>query len=168
MDVELRRLHDLERIKQLKAKYCRYLDTKQWDRLRGIFAPDVRFEGLGSAPTGANLDDFIRGISGRMKTAVSIHQCHTPEIEFTGQDSARGVWAMMDFVDWPDGPSPREAPEHRGFFGYGHYEEEYRRIDGDWKIALLRLTRLRIDPIPHEHPKPRQGLLAASPDWIRG
>lgn len=166
MDADLRRLHDLERIKQLKARYCRYIDTKQWDRLRAIFAPDVRFEGLGSAPTGATLDDFITGISGRMKTAVSIHHCHTPEIEFTGPDSARGVWAMMDFVDWPNGPNPRETPDSRGFFGYGHYEEEYRRLDGEWKISFLRLTRLRVDPIAADHPKSRQGLLPHSPDWL--
>lgn len=162
------RLMDLERIKQLKAQYCRYIDTKQWDRLREIFLPDVRFEGLGSAPTGADLDAFIQGISNRMRTAVAIHHCHMPEIVFTGPDSARGVWAMMDYVDWPEGPSPREAPEHRGFMGFGHYEEEYRRVGEGWKIAFLRLTRLRVDPIPHGHPKPKPGLLAHSPAWLAG
>ena len=160
------RLMDLERIRRLKAQYCRYIDTKQWERLRAIFAPDVRFEGLGSAPSGAGLDDFIQGISSRMRTAVAIHHVHNPEIVFTGPDTARGVWAMMDYVDWPDGPSPREAPGHRGFMGFGHYEEEYRRLDGDWKIGFLRLTRLRVDPILHDHPKPRRGLLAHSPDWL--
>ena len=157
---------DLERIKQLKAKYCRYVDTKQWDRLRAIFAPGVRFEGLGSAPTGASLDDFIKGISTRMKTSVSIHHCHTPEIEFTGADSARGVWAMMDFVDWPSGPNPRETPDHRGFFGFGYYEEEYVRTPAGWRIAFLRLTRMRVDPIGHEHPLPRPVLISASKDWL--
>ena len=167
MDADASRgLTDVEQIKQLKAKYCRYVDTKQWDRLRAIFAPTVRFEGLGSAPSGATLDDFINGISNRMKTSVSIHHCHTPEIEFIGADKARGVWGMMDFVEWPDGPNPRETPDNRGFFGFGHYEEEYVRTPQGWRIAYLRLTRLRVDPIAHDHPKPKQGLLANSRNWL--
>jgi 3-phenylpropionate/cinnamic acid dioxygenase small subunit len=30
-------LNDIESIKQLKARYCRYLDTKDWDRWRELF-----------------------------------------------------------------------------------------------------------------------------------
>ena len=33
-------LHEVEAIKQLKARYCRYLDTKDWDAWRAIFADD--------------------------------------------------------------------------------------------------------------------------------
>jgi hypothetical protein len=29
--------------------------------------------------------------------------------------------------------------------GYGHYEEAYRKVDGDWRIHRLKLTRLRED-----------------------
>ena len=165
-DDDLRRLLDLEAIRQLKARYCRYVDTKQWDRLATLFTSDTRFEGFGSAPTGAGPDDFIRGISGRLANAVSIHHCHTPEIVFTGPDSARGVWAMMDLLQFPPGQSPREAPGRRGFRAYGHYEEAYRRDGGVWRFCFLRLTRLRIDPLPDDHPEPRADLLAASPDWL--
>ena len=31
---------EIEAIKQLKARYCRYLDTKDWTAWRGIFADD--------------------------------------------------------------------------------------------------------------------------------
>ena len=30
-------LCEIEAIKQLKARYCRYLDTKQWDDWRQLF-----------------------------------------------------------------------------------------------------------------------------------
>ena len=33
-------LIDIESIKQLKARYCRYLDTKDWDRWRDLFTDD--------------------------------------------------------------------------------------------------------------------------------
>ena len=29
--------------------------------------------------------------------------------------------------------------------GFGHYHEEYRKADGAWRIARLKLTRLRED-----------------------
>ncbi len=43
-----------------------------------------------------------------------------PEITLTGPDSATGIWAMYDRV---------EMPGNR-FEGYGHYHDEYRRVDG--------------------------------------
>jgi hypothetical protein len=163
---EWQRMLDRQEIQELKAKYCRFVDTKQWAALRTLFCPDARFEGLGSAPNGADLDTFIDGISTRLQPTVSIHHCHMPEIQFQNNESARGVWAMMDYVQWPKGFAPKEAPARAGFFGYGHYEEEYRRVQGRWKIAFLRLTRLRIDPLPEDFPEPRGGLLSASPAWL--
>ncbi len=35
-------LLEIESIKQLKARYCRYLDTKDWNSWRGIFSDDFR------------------------------------------------------------------------------------------------------------------------------
>ena len=40
-------------IAETKARYCRFIDTKQWERLASLFTSDCRFEGLGSAPPGA-------------------------------------------------------------------------------------------------------------------
>ena len=163
---DVQRLLDIESIKQLKSRYCRFIDTKQWERLRDLFTADARFEGLGSAPTGAGVEEFVGGISTRLARAVAVHHCHTPDIAFVDADTARGVWAMQDFVQWLEPIELREAPGAQGFVGFGHYEEEYRRIDGQWKIRLLRLTRLRIDPLPPGAPAPRPGFLAASSDWL--
>ncbi|MGI4814181.1 MAG: hypothetical protein ACRYG5_12300, partial [Janthinobacterium lividum] len=81
---------------------------------------------------------------------------------------ARGIWAMEDYLEWFDGSSPREAPGHRGFRGYGFYEEEYRQgaSDGRWQISFMRLTRLRFDALPNEQLPPRPGTLAPSTDWL--
>lgn len=167
-DTALARLLDLEAIKTLKAQYCRFIDTKQWDRLAGLFAPGTVFEGFGSAPTGSDEKAFVAGISTRMKDAVSIHHVHNPEIVFLGSDRARGLWAMMDVVELGPGIHLKEFPGARGFYGYGHYEEEYRRIDGEWQFCFLRLTRLRLDPMAPDHPPIRRDLLAHSPGWLDG
>lgn len=153
-------------IRQTKARYCRYIDTKQWDRLASIFTDDCRFEGLGSAPAGADVALFVQGVSGRLAHTISVHHCHMQETVMTGPDTARVIWAMEDFVEWTDGGTVKETPGSKGFFGYGHYEEEYRRVGTDWKISFLRLTRLRLDPVPVDAPAPRMGQRQATPDWL--
>ena len=35
-----------------------------------------------------------------------------------------------------------------------------------WKFCFKRLTRLRVDPMPHDYPPIRTDLLAADPDWL--
>ena len=157
---------DLAAIGALKARYCRFIDLKRWAELEALFTADARFEGLGSAPDGAGPAEFVRGIAARFRDATSVHHCHMPEVAMTGPDEARGIWAMMDYVQWPPGAVVAEAPGHLGFRGYGHYEEEYRRTAGGWRIAFLRLTRLRIEALPSDHPPPRPGRMAASADWL--
>ena len=64
-----------------------------------------------------------------------VHHGHMPEIEVLGDNSARGTWAMDDIVELP-GLSLR---------GWGHYHEQYRKEDGQWRICRIRLTRLRLE-----------------------
>lgn len=159
-------LMSVDAIRQVKARYCRFIDTKQWDRLPTLFTADCRFDGLGSAPPGADVATFVAGVSSRLAATISVHHCHTHEVVMTGPDTARAVWAMEDFVEWTDGSTAKETPGSRGFRGYGHYEEEYRRDNGEWKISFLRLTRLRIDPVAADAPPPGMGVRQASPDWL--
>lgn len=153
-------------IRRLKAAYCRFVDTKQWDRLADLFTPDARFEGFGSVPDGAGPADFVAGVEAFLGTALSIHHVHTPEIELTGPDAARAIWPMMDYVDLhPDGP-PADAEARRGWIGWGYYEEAYVRVAGAWRVSELRLVRQRMDPLAADHPLARYGRHAPRPDWI--
>ncbi|GAM97748.1 bile acid 7-alpha dehydratase BaiE [alpha proteobacterium U9-1i] len=139
-------LEDIEAIKQLKARYFRTLDTKQWTEWRAVFTDDARFDGTRRPFSGP--DEFCASTSAWLADAVTIHHGHMPEIVLTGARAARGIWAMFDMVQFRE-PRPADTPYGgRGFVGYGHYEEEYRKEDDGWKISLLRLTRLRVDPLP--------------------
>jgi hypothetical protein len=137
-------LIDIEAIKVLKAQYFYFLDTKQWDRLRDLFTDDARFDPeREGAYTFDGLDGFIAGASGGLANATSVHHGCMPMIELLGPDRARGIWSMTDDVE----VSGAAAPARR-FIGKGHYHEEYRKVDGSWKIASWKLTRLRVDVLP--------------------
>ena len=95
-----------------------------------------------------------------------MHHSPKPEIVFAGPDSARGIWAMADHLEWPEPLALAEAPGACGFAGYGHYEEEYRRQADGWKLQFMRLTRLRVDPLPAGGARASRTLRAASPGWL--
>lgn len=156
----------VDAIHRTKARYCRFVDTKQWDLLRALFTDDCRFEGLGSAPDGADVDTFIAGISRRLERVISIHHCHMGEVDMVGPGQAKVVWAMEDHLEWQDGAEVAEAPGSRGFRGYGHYEEQYVCEQGNWKISRLRLTRLGIHTLTSDQPRVGPGRRAADPDWL--
>src|SRR5690606_34373043 len=73
---------------------------------------------------------------------ISVHHAQQPEIELTSTTTATGVWPMADHLWWSD--------DSRGEFlhGYGHYYEDYRKVDVSWIIAHRKLTRLRVDATP--------------------
>jgi uncharacterized protein (TIGR02246 family) len=143
-DDRLAQLLDIEAIKQLKARYFRTLDTKDWDGFGQVFTPEAVMEIPEADATVHGRDAIVEGVSASLVGTQTVHHGHMPEIELTGPDSARGVWAMADYVEWP----PADTGDRVGLRGYGHYVEEYARTGDGWQIAHLRLERLRMDPLP--------------------
>jgi uncharacterized protein (TIGR02246 family) len=131
------RLEDIEAIKQLKARYFRTMDTKDWAGMRQVFTDDVVMdvsEAGGDVMSGG--DDFMAFLSETLAGVITTHHGHMPEIEITGPTSATGVWAMEDMLRFADGSE---------LHGYGHYHETYEKSAGGWRIKSLKLTRLRTD-----------------------
>jgi len=130
-------LRDVEAIKQLKARYCRLLDTKDWAAWRAIFTDDFvsdTSESGGKVIRGA--DDFVAFTRKSLRDQATVHQVHAPEIAVTSATTASGVWALEDVVRFGPGLNLR---------GYGHYTETYLKTDDGWRIATSKLTRLRED-----------------------
>ncbi len=130
-------MDDVEAIKQLKARYCRLMDTKDWGGFRQLFTDDVAMDTTasgGSLVTGA--DAFLEFLVDAIGDVVTVHQCHTPEIDTTSDATATGVWAMEDMLRFRDGTE---------LHGYGHYFETYEKSSDGWRISSSRLTRLRMD-----------------------
>jgi uncharacterized protein (TIGR02246 family) len=130
-------MEDVEAIKQLKARYFRTMDTKDWPGMRAVFTDDVVMdtsESGGGVITGA--DEFIAFLSETLADVVTVHHGHMPEIDITSPTTATGIWSMEDMLRWPNGME---------LHGYGHYHETYTKTDGGWRIASTKLTRLRSD-----------------------
>jgi hypothetical protein len=135
-------LLEIERIKALKSRYCRYLDTKQWDKWATLFADDFTFtSGEGGR------EERIQALAAERQNATTVHHVHSPEIVMTGPETARGIWALHDYVEFPEIATTGPAKGYRGMIGAGHYEEEYRKVGDDWKISYMRVTRTRCDAL---------------------
>lgn len=137
-------MNDLEAIRQVKARYFRLMDTQQWKEWESCFTADISafYAGVPRARPDLPLDvgcegrtTLVEGISKLMTGAQSIHQGFMPELELTSATTARGIWAMFDFVMLPT----------CHFKGWGHYHEDYVKEGGAWKLKKIRLTRLHTE-----------------------
>lgn len=155
---DLKRLVAIEELKALKGRYFRAVDTKDAALLRSVFTDDATADyrgaatdpssGLNAVP-GTTENKIVEGgatiaaeVMAAVANLVSVHHGSVPEITITGNDTASGIWPMVDLLRLaPGGPVAEMV-------GYGHYHETYRREDGIWKIATLKLTRLRVDIVP--------------------
>lgn len=130
---DIRRLVDIEAIKQLRGRYSRAVDTKDWE----LFAASLTEDAVLTADSGVTegRDAIVAMVSRALGSAVTMHHQHTPEIELSGPDAATGTWAMQDVVRFG------------GFTlrGWGHYVEEYARTPDGWKIRRSTLNRVQVD-----------------------
>lgn len=140
-------LVEREALRDLKARYFLYLDTKRWDEWLALFTPDavMRWDlavGTGGRDARTTVFDGIAAIraavvEGTLARATSVHHGHAPVLELVSADEATGVWAMEDIVRGARG----------ALHGCGHYHETYRKVDGSWRISTLHLTRLLLEEV---------------------
>ena len=141
----------IEEIKQLKAKYFQHLDAKNWPALANLFTPDALVDysrharnlieqhgkrDLKPAPenwvfTGG--DAVVGFLSPLLANIISTHHGHDPQVTVIDATKATGLWSLYDRLESAD----------EIYHGYGHYEEDYRLVDGHWKFSRLILTRER-------------------------
>jgi len=133
----------IEAIKRLKARYFRLLDTKCFDQWGELFTAECTLlvdVGIGTwggdvapAPPMEGREVIVSQARDALRDVLTVHHGHMPEITILGPDSAEGIWALADIVE--------SAQSSRN--GAGHYHEQYKRVDGEWLISRLHLTRLR-------------------------
>ena len=152
MDADVRRLLDIEEIKQLKARYFRFIDTKDWESFRQLFTDDCKHYLPQESPVPhMTNDDYLPMIETMLTPGVTTHHGHMPEITFTSPTEAEGIWAMTDYVQ-VDPPAGRVSIK-----GWGYYYETYRKCDdGAWRISSKRNERLRLDDVPWTRPEDEQ------------
>jgi hypothetical protein len=152
---DLARLIAIEDIKQLKARYFRLMDTRDWEGLAAIFCRDAVFdcsEGASCTPVGETprglagpvtkgRDAIAAWIKGSFVDLTSVHHGHGHEIWIDSETEAHGIISMEDYIRGLDRRT-------RVLHAAGHYHERYRVEDGVWRIAHTKLTRLFNDVEP--------------------
>lgn len=129
-------LEAIELIKQLKARYFRFLDTRNMEGLATVFTEDAKAHFLGgsyefSLNSWAELEVFYTENFSEQK--FGLHTGHHPEISVSG-DTAIGLWYLHDvFINLEQGITTQ---------GSALYEDSYVKINSEWKIKSTRYKRL--------------------------
>ena len=122
-------------IADLKYRYVRYLDTKQWEKLKDLLTDDATASYGGGAYVREGRDAILEFLVTNMDSE-SLHTSHRvsqPEISVSG-DVATGRWALSDTV----------VDVTLGVFisGAAYYEDTYERTEAGWLIASTGYRRL--------------------------
>jgi hypothetical protein len=131
----------LNLIRQSKARYCRYIDSKQWKAFRDLFSPDASIQIIDTAGATMaqfdNTDDFVKSAIDFIGAGQSIHQVHNEEFEQISGEQIEAIWSMEDYIVFPATHHPPLVSVH----GYGHYFETWRKSGNTWQISKLQLRR---------------------------
>ena len=146
-------LRVIDAVRELKARYFRYLDTKDWEGYATVFSRNATFDMLtgstvdpndGSSEAAASANFVLEGrdhIVATVRDAVgeshTVHHGHCHEVWVDSPNEARGIIAMVDKIT-------NSRTGECVLEGYGHYHETYRIEDGAWRITDLRLSRLHV------------------------
>lgn len=129
-------LESIELIKQLKARYFRFVDTGDLEGLQSVFTADAKVHFKGG-----NYDFFLEGweeLEAFYRRSITpnkfgMHNGHHPEITVEG-DSATGIWYLQDiFIN---------LEENITLIGSALYDDRYVKENGQWKIAYTGYKRL--------------------------
>ena len=121
----LERERDVRAVCELKYRYLRTLDTKDWDGFEGCFLPEATgdYNGLVFDDRAALVGYMRENLGGGL---ITLHQAHHPEIEVDG-DTATGRWYLYD----------RVIVEAFSFMleGAAIYSDRYVRTPDGWRVA---------------------------------
>ena len=122
-------LEDIEAIKRLKHDYFFFCDHKQPQAMRDCFAEgDIKID-YGRIGRFENREALV-AVFEQLACAdhiVEMHHAQNPRIDLIDQETAKGVWGLYYFMI----DTRQEVATQLG----GFYEDEYRKIDGCWKIT---------------------------------
>ncbi len=129
LERRIQSLEDIEAIKRLKARYWNSVDNQQWEALAECYAQDVVFDDAHFGRMEGR-DYIVKVLKRAMKNVRTSHHGHNPEIEILSEVSARGRWALDDWV---------QIQDQSYLKGCSIYEDEYIKINGVWKIQKSKL-----------------------------
>ena len=127
-------LEDIESIKRLKARWWFACDTRDIQGMRACYDENNFLIDFGFIGEFTDMDAFMSVFEALAchPTHVDMHHGTAPEIEMTGPDTAKGRWRMRFQL--------LETEQQQVQLMSGYYEDEYARVDGEWKMRISRYT----------------------------
>jgi uncharacterized protein (TIGR02246 family) len=131
---------DRAEIDDLLARYCFAIDLRDWEGLRGVFAPDVVITYSGPRVS-TGIEEVVAFFRATASAAAATqHLLHTSRVWATGPDTARGLTHVTAHHVSHGAAAP--APEAATYTVTGTYDDRFARTAGGWRIARRTLTLL--------------------------
>lgn len=126
LEERLARVEDRIAITELRYAYCYRIDDRDWEGYTALFTDDASldFGPVGTFEGREAIREFAENVVGAQHPFLS-HMLHNPVIEIDG-DVATGQWYFEVPCTFEDGEA--------GWI-QGTYDDEYRRVDGDWLFS---------------------------------
>lgn len=127
----VQRLIDEADIKRVISEYAHHLDGADPENLVGLFT-DNMYVAYGRSHGANNPDEYLQ-VLGNDKTGIAAffaatsHHVSNIAIDFIDEDTAKVRSVLLAWHKYN-----RDRPN--GIL-YGQYLDEFRRVDGEWKIA---------------------------------
>lgn len=129
-------LSQVRAIEELKYRYMRGVDLKDWDVLSSTLAEDATASYSGGVVTLSGRDAIVKYMRDNLgsDTRITSHKVHHPEITLNEDGTASGVWALEDAVIDLDAGIRIE--------GAAYYDDLYVLKDGAWLIQATGYRRV--------------------------
>jgi hypothetical protein len=132
LEKRIRALEEVEQIKKLHQRYINLMDNLRYEEVLDLFTDDASVEVRDSGVKRGRkeLAEVYLGLAQkRGAERFDGHMAIEPDITVDG-DSAKGTWVIYMLFSKPSIQ-----------WVQGKNECEYRKVDGNWKIAKLKFTR---------------------------
>lgn len=139
---------EMERIKQLKARYFRTLDTNDWAGFAACLTLDCKARYQGGKLSLDGRDEITAFMQRHMSSdsLLSMHNGHHPEISVeTGGIHASGIWYLQDTII--------DLKRKTQLTGGAIYTDAYRKEGGEWLISSTGYHRTFecVEPLHERH-----------------
>jgi uncharacterized protein (TIGR02246 family) len=128
---------------RLVYDYARFVDSGEASRIADLFTDD----GVWTGANGHSMNgraELLSAFSGRqaLTRRLSRHVMTNVAVDIQGEDRATGLAYLINYrhdsqSDVAERPGPARNPKF-----VGDYHLEFRRVDGQWRIATLRFDLL--------------------------
>lgn len=138
MNPDINALIDREAIRTLRTLYAHHLDSNNIAALDQVFSADAtvevtvgKMEGIDAIRNGLQ-EAFVLFDRDHHGSYPFMHVIANHWVNLTGPDTAEGTCYLVDF-------ETAKKPDPNPLLLLGLYSDQYKRIEGQWRITRTRL-----------------------------